>query len=84
MVKDENLSIPTTKINGNYGNFPGSPVVKTLVSTAGGGVQSLIEELSYHMWHSVGGKKICDMIVVLIIATVAIISQYTNVSNCMS
>lgn len=58
MVRDENLSIPTTKINGIYGNFPGRPVVKILVSTAGGGVRSLIEKLSYHMWHNVGGKKI--------------------------
>ena len=81
MTGVQTCALPISAINGNYGNFPGSPVVKTLVSTAGGGVQSLIEELSYHMWHSVGAKKICDMIVVLIIATVAIISQYTNVSN---
>jgi len=57
LVRDENLSIPTAKINGIYGNFPGRPVVKTLVSPAGGGVRSLIEELSYHMWHSVGEKR---------------------------
>ena len=48
------------------GNFPGGPVVKTVLPMQGAWVQSLVRELRSHMLHSTAKKKKLKKIIIKI------------------
>ena len=54
----------TCNLENIFGDFPGSPVVKTTLPTQGPWVQSLVGELRSHMPHSMAKKKFFYLILI--------------------